>query len=135
FAFVAGNLAITRASTTNAVSISANPAPAGANVTLTATLAPVAPGSGTPSGSVRFLIDGAPVGSPVTLVGGVANLSVTNLAHGTHTAAAEYAGDGNSFGTTNGLSTSVLINTPPVVGAYALSTTKNVATTVSTAAL
>jgi len=113
FTFVNGQLTIAPASTTNAVATSVNPSPTGSNVTFTATLTVVSPGSGIPTGTVQFLAEGTPLGLPVTLAGGVANLTTNSLAHGTYTITAEYAGDGNFFGITNTLSPNQVINTAP----------------------
>ena len=71
--------------------------------TFTATLTAVSPGSGTPTGNVQFLADGAALGAPVTLSSGLASLTTNSLAHGTHAITAQYAGDGNFFGSTNTL--------------------------------
>src|SRR5439155_22752797 len=116
FAFVNGTLAITPASVLNSVISSANPSPTGSNLTFTATLWAVAPGSGMPSGTVQFKCDGLPLGSPASLgnPGGVGSLTTSALSHGTHTITAEYTGDGNFRGTTNGLGASQVINIPPV---------------------
>jgi large repetitive protein len=62
--------------TATTVTSSANPASYRQLVTFTATVAPNAPGSGTPTGQVQFSIDGAPAGSPVTLdANGTASLT------------------------------------------------------------
>jgi hypothetical protein len=116
FVFVAAQLTVTSAFSANAVTSSANPSPTGSNVTFTATLSPVSPSLGTPSGTVRFIIDGAPHGSPVGLVGGVAALTLATLTHGTHTISAEYVGDGNFLSSTNGLGSSQVINAAPIAG-------------------
>jgi len=120
FSFVEGQLAVTPAATTNVVSSSANPSPDGSNVTFTSTETPLAPGSGTPSGTVQFLVDGAPLGSPVALAGGVASTTTASLAHGTHVIGACYAGDGNFFGSTNNLNPNQSINTAPTAGNVSL---------------
>src|SRR5439155_870843 len=62
-----------------------------------------------------FRIDGGIVGSG-TLSGGVATFTTNNLAHGSHTVAAEYAGNLNFVGTTNSLAQNQVINTPPLAG-------------------
>jgi hypothetical protein len=100
--------------TANVVSVSANPSPAGSNVTLTATITAIAQGSGTPTGTVQFLADGSPIGAPATLSGGVANFTTNSLAHGYHLIVAQYTGDGNFFGSTNNLNPDLLINSAPV---------------------
>jgi hypothetical protein len=87
-----GGQAVNKASTTTAVTSSLNPSVGGQAVTFTATVSPVAPGAGTPDGTVLFTIDGSASGSPVTLVDGVATLSTSSLAPGSHTVAAAYSG-------------------------------------------
>jgi hypothetical protein len=114
FTFIDGQLTITRANTANAVSSSANPSPTGSNVTFTATLTAVSPGSGTPVGTVQFLTDGVSLGSPVTLAGGAATVSTSSLLHGTRTISAQYAGDANFIGSTNSLAPDQAINARPV---------------------
>jgi hypothetical protein len=135
FNFVNGQLTITPASTTNFVSTSASPSPTGSNVTLTARLTAVAPGSGTPASNVQFIVDGSASGSPVALSGGIASISTASLSHGYHTVTAQYAGDGNFFGSTNNLSSNQLINTSPVGGTSSITTTKNTAASVFVAKL
>ncbi len=83
---------------------SANPSVYGQSVTLTATVSPVAPGAGTPSGTVVFK-DGATVLGSGTLASGVATFGTDALAVGTHSITAEYSGDGDftpSSGTLTG---------------------------------
>ncbi len=73
----------------------------GQSVTFVASVAAAAPGAGTPGGTVQFSVDGSPLGSPVTLVGGSASLSVASLAVGDHSVGATYGGDA-SFVTSEG---------------------------------
>jgi hypothetical protein len=63
---------VAKANTTVTVNSSANPSVAAQNATFTATILPVAPGSGTPTGTVIFTIDGTPQ-APLTLVSSQAN--------------------------------------------------------------
>jgi hypothetical protein len=119
--FINGTLTITQASSTNVVSTSANPSPTGSNVTFTASLLAVSPGSGTPTGTVQFLSDGTLLGPGMTLTGGVASLTTNSLSHGTHIITARYAGDGNFIGSTNTLSPNQSINSAPVATAITLS--------------
>lgn len=58
---------------------------------LSATVAPVAPGAGTPTGDVTFFVDGKKVGS-AALDHGTAKLAHTVSTDGTHAVAAAYAG-------------------------------------------
>lgn len=94
---------------------SANPALPGTDVTFAMTIGAVTPGTGTPTGTVNFRIDGAIAGSG-TLSSGVAAFSTSTLTHALHTVVAEYAGDANFVGTTNSLVPDQKINTPPVAG-------------------
>jgi len=116
FVYVDGTLTITQALSSAVVTTSANPAPTGSSVTFTATLSAVAPGAGSPDGTVNFRIDGTVLGSG-NLVGGVATFTTSALAHGSHTVKAEYAGSLNFVGTTNSLAQAEVINTAPVAGA------------------
>jgi len=115
FSYVDGTLTIGQSLTTGSLTSSASPALPGASVTFTMTLGAVAPGAGTPTGSVNFRVDGSNAGSG-TLSGGVATLSLNTLTHGSHSITAEYAGNPNFLGSTNTLSPSQIINTPPVAG-------------------
>ena len=89
-------------STTTVTSAPANPSVYGQSVTFTATVASNPPGSGTPTGTVQFQIDGTNFGSAVPLVGGSATSSaITTLSVATHSITAIYSGDAN-FATSTG---------------------------------
>jgi hypothetical protein len=75
--------------------------PQGEDIEFTATLSVTAPGGGTPAGSVQFKDNGADLGSPVALSGGVATLTTGALVEGSHTITAEYVGDANFTGSTS----------------------------------
>jgi len=76
------------------LSSSANPSLLGNAVTITATINAVAPGIGTPTGSVVFAIDG--ISQPaVNLVSGQATMTTSALSGGAHALTASYSGDGN----------------------------------------
>ena len=105
---------ITQSSSTNAVSASANPSPTGSNVVLTATVSAIAPGGGTPTGTVQFLADGSPLGSPVAFIGGAASVTNNSLSNGFHIITVQYAGDGNFTGSTNNLNPNLLVNSAPM---------------------
>jgi archaeal flagellin FlaB len=67
-----------------------------AGVIFTASVIPVAPGTGIPTGTIQFYIDGAPYGAPVALAGGNASsLPNNSLTVGDHTITAVYSGDSN----------------------------------------
>jgi hypothetical protein len=108
-------LTVIKASTTMAAGASVNPALPGQSVNLSGAVSIVSPGSGTPTGSVNFRIDGSVAGS-ASFVSGVATFSFSTSALGAHTVVAEYAGDSNFNGSTNSLAPSLVINTPPVAG-------------------
>lgn len=83
----------------------------GQSVIFTATVAVVAPGTGTPTGAVQFRDDGVNIGSPVPLnASGVATLSTTTLQTGAHTITAVYTPATNTFkpSASSGLSHTVL---------------------------
>jgi hypothetical protein len=111
--YVNGTLTVGKATTAGALASSANPALPGANVTFTMNITPVAPGGGTPAGTVDFRIDGSIAGSG-PLTAGIATFSTATLSHGSHTVAAEYPGSQNHKGITNTLAPAQVINTPPV---------------------
>jgi len=95
-AFVPGTLTISKASTSTALSTSPNPSTNHQTVQITATVSALAPGAGTPSGSVQFSSNGA-VLATAPLVNGVARISVA-FKKGTYSLTADFAGDGNFFG-------------------------------------
>lgn len=76
----------------------------------------VAPGTGEPSGTVQFTVDGLPIGIAVPLVGNQASLEAGDLPVGWHTIGAVFSGDANFQGTSALLPEPLLINTPPYAG-------------------
>ena len=82
------------ASTSTALTSSPNPSRAGQAVTFTATVNTIAPGLGTPAGSVQFLREGVVIGS-APLTGGTARLTICTLTSGKHAIQARYVGTGN----------------------------------------
>jgi hypothetical protein len=91
---------VDQASTTITLVAKPNPANAGQTVTFTATVKAVAPGAGTPSGSVTFM-DGTTVLGSAPLVSGRATLATTTLARGSHTIMAVYSGDASFAASTS----------------------------------
>jgi hypothetical protein len=78
--------------TNTVVASSIDPVVVGQAVTFTAAAAPAVSGSGIPTGSITFTIDG--VAQPaVPLVNGLATLSVSTLAAGNHSIVGAYSGD------------------------------------------
>jgi hypothetical protein len=88
---------VSKASTSTTLASSANPAFINQSITFTATVTPVSPSSGTPSGTVTFLDGAATLGS-ASLNGAnpdIATFTTSTLAVGTHTITATYGGDSN----------------------------------------
>ncbi|MGW2005710.1 Ig-like domain-containing protein, partial [Streptomyces tubercidicus] len=91
-----GSLTVVQASTTTTVTSSPDPSLFGQTVTLTAHVAPVAPGGGTPTGTVTFVIGGGGGGTlTAPLVGGNASVTTNTLTVGTHAITATYNGSTN----------------------------------------
>jgi RHS repeat-associated protein len=88
------SLTVAKAGTATALSSSANPAAACQSVSLAARVSAVAPGAGTPTGTVTFL-EGASTLGAVALSGGLATYTTAGLSTATHTLTASYAGDTN----------------------------------------
>jgi large repetitive protein len=84
----------------------------GQAVTLTATVAPVAPGGGIPTGAVTFLVDGTSAAVINLNASGQAIFAPTNLSATSHTITAVYSGDSNFAGSAGSLSQSVSPATP-----------------------
>ena len=77
------------AATTTALVSSLNPSVSGQSVTFTATVS----GSGSPTGTVQFAIDGRNAGTPVALTGGQSTYTTSALTVGMHSVTAAYGGD------------------------------------------
>jgi subtilisin-like proprotein convertase family protein len=69
----------------------------GQPVTLSATVGPAVPGSGTPTGSVTFAVNGTNLSPSVNLNAGAATLTLSTLPAGSDTITAVYSGD-SAFG-------------------------------------
>jgi hypothetical protein len=88
---------VNKAATSTNLTSSSNPAQSGSRVTLTASVATVAPGGGTPPNSDTMTFkEGAKTLGTVKLNDGRAQLTISNLPKGTHSITAVYYG-GNSF--------------------------------------
>ena len=81
-------------------------------VTLTATVAAVSPGAGTPTGDVNFLNGSTSLGSEELSAAGVATLPTSIIPAGTNSITADYAGDGN-FGAVDSLPVPVTVVATP----------------------
>jgi hypothetical protein len=94
FATSTGSLpsqSVIRSDTTTTLTPFTNPSVFGQPVTFTATVAPTAPGGGTPTGTVAFFLDGQPL-STVPLASGSATTAPLSLSVGTHVLTAVYQG-------------------------------------------
>ena len=99
---LAGGQTVNKANSSTSVASSVNPSVFGQSVTFTATLTAVAPGAGTPAGTVQFKINGLNLGNAVALSGGSASSApIPSLTVGSHTVTAEYIGD-SSFDPSSG---------------------------------
>jgi hypothetical protein len=101
--YVAGTLTIEQASSDTVLVSSENPSVQGSNVTFTATVAPIAPTTITPAGSIQFYTNGVVCGGPRPLSGGVASITLANLPIGSTTVDAAYESDGNFLGSIDSL--------------------------------
>jgi hypothetical protein len=86
----------------------------GQSVAFTATVTPAGPGSGTPTGTIQFQVDGSNFGAPVSLAGDITSLSTTVLAAGSHTIAAIYSGDTIFAGSSSTLSGGQTVTPAPL---------------------
>jgi len=105
---VAGATAFTLTST--AVSVSPTTVAPGASVTLTATVT-----GNAPTGTVQFQVNGAALGAPATLNGGIATLTTALPGSaGTDLISATYGGDLYNAGSVSATPFVVSIGVPPV---------------------
>jgi hypothetical protein len=95
---------VNKAASSTKLTSSPNPSILGHTVTFTITVATVAPGTGTPTGSVTLKNGAASVGS-ATLAGGKATISTSSLTHGVHSMTAVYSGSVDNLGSTSGVLT------------------------------
>jgi hypothetical protein len=93
---------VSQASTTTTIALTSgtNPSSAGQSVTFTATVAAVAPGAGSATGTVTFK-DGTSTIGTGTLAGNTATLTTNTLTVGSHSITAVYGGDTNFIGSTS----------------------------------
>jgi len=87
---------VLQGTTTTSVVSTPDPSALGQNVAITATVTPVAPATGTPTGSVTFVVTG-PGGGTFTqpLSGNQATINLNTLGAGSHAITAIYSGDAN----------------------------------------
>jgi hypothetical protein len=95
------------ATTATSVGAAPNPAIAGANVTLSATVTSAT--AGTITGTVTFFDGATQLGSGSVGAGGVATFATTTLAAGSHPITAQYGGDANYAASTSTTAVSLVI--------------------------
>ena len=126
FTFVNGTLTVGKAGSSTAASASLSTPSFGQAEKFTAVITAVAPGTGTPTGSVDFTdtTTGVDLGS-VSLVTGTASLNTSSLPVGSNTITETYLGDGNftssSTTITITIKQSVIVLDPSASGALNLS--------------
>ena len=119
--------------TATTVASSVNPSTPGQSVTFVAQVKAVSPATGTPSGIVQLSIDGSPVGSAVTLIGGVATFpAVTNMTTAQHVISVAYSGSGTTYSPNSGSLVQTVAKAQPIINAdTVLSTYPNIAAQLS----
>jgi hypothetical protein len=98
---VNGTLTVVQAFTTTALSATPNPSNFGQSITLSATVAPVAPGAGTATGKVTFFDGSTTLGTATLSSTDTATLTTSSLAAGSHNLTASYGGDPNFSGSSS----------------------------------
>jgi streptogramin lyase len=117
---------VNRAATTVALSPSINPTGTGHPVTFTATVSAVAPGAGSPTGTVTFFDGSVMLGTAAVGAGRTATLTRSFAVQGNHAITAVYSGDGNFLAGSRAVTESVLATT--TTGATAAFVTTDVTT-------
>jgi hypothetical protein len=106
-ASAAVDVSVDRAGATVSLASSLNPAATGQAVTFTATVAAVAQGAATPTGTVTFKAGNTIVGTVAVGAGGKVTFTTTFAAAGSYAVTAVYNGDANFAGTTQMLTEQV----------------------------
>lgn len=116
-----GTLVVNQSGTSTALAMSAASPSFGQSVTLTATVAPVAPGAGTPTGTVSYY-DGASLLGTGTLSSGVATLTMSDLSVASHSITAAYNGDPNFQASTSTARSEAVVRASTSVGLFSSDT-------------
>jgi hypothetical protein len=110
---------VSRAATAVALASSANPAAPGQAVTFTATVSAIAPGAGTPTGTVTFKDGAVILGTVAVGAGGTATFPTSFAAAGGHAITAVYNGDPDFAGSSQSLTEQVNSAAPPTLAPIA----------------
>jgi hypothetical protein len=94
---------VKKANTLTSLTSTPNPANRGQRVTFAATVTPVAPASGVPTGKVTFKDGSTILGTYTMNSSGKASYSTSSLSRGTHNITAVYVGDDSYNGSTSGV--------------------------------
>ena len=121
----AAAVTVNPAATTVALKSSVNPAVTGQAVTFTATVAAVAPGASTPTGTVTFQDGNVVLGTVAVGTGGTATFTTSFAAAGGHVITAVYSGDPNFVASSQTLTEQVNATTTPKATTTALSSSAN----------
>jgi hypothetical protein len=103
---------VNQAATTVTVTSSVNPSILGLPVTFTAVVRAVAPGNGTPTGTVAFREGTTTLGTASLSSAGIAIFTTGNLARGNHAIVAVYSGDTNFIAGTSQPVSQTIRSTP-----------------------
>ncbi len=114
------------ASTKTTLGSSANPSLYGTSVSFTATVAAVAPGAGTPTGTVTFM-DGATTLGSVALSSGQAMLTTSALSAGANSITASYGGSASFSSSSSATLTQTVNQLPAFTSASSTTFTSGVA--------
>jgi hypothetical protein len=95
---------VNKATATAKLTSSVNPSTVGESVTFKATITTVAPGAGTPTGTVTFK-DGTTTLGSVTLTTGAASYTTTKLTKGSHSITVVYSGSTDDLGISSAILT------------------------------
>lgn len=98
---------VNKASTATTLSSSANPSTISQSVTFSATVSVVAPGAGTPTGSVTFNDGSNTLGTAPVSSSGTATFTTSTLAVNSHSITAVYSGDASFNGSTGSMAQGV----------------------------
>jgi len=113
---------VTRAATSTALSASLNAVVSGQSVVFTAA---VAPGAGTPTGTVTFMDGNTVLGTTAVGAGGKAIFATSFSAAGSHTITAVYSGDSNFVGSSQTVTEQVSAPVAPTPTTTALIASAN----------
>ncbi|MGN6724048.1 MAG: beta strand repeat-containing protein [Marmoricola sp.] len=123
---------VTPADTNTTVTVSPTTSAEDQEVVITANVAAVAPGGGSPTGTVTFTSDGVTIGAGALQAnaggGSTATLSTDSLPAGTHTIAASYGGDDSYRASDGSVGHTVVAATARVATTTTLTSSKNPST-------